>query len=219
MSVAATRQQQLKVHRAMVFFNDETKATPQTLARECEEYLKSVHRISAQLGDKTEFTRIVDKLPYNYQVLPLIQMMFPNARVIHTVRDPRDVCVSCYFQDFLGELGYSYNLDHLAHYYAQHTRIMDHMKSVLDIPILEVRYEELVTDPEPRIREMLDHLGLEFHEDCLNFHASKRAVHTASLDQVRKPMYTSSSQRWKRYGSKIEPLLAALKDAGVELPE
>ena len=217
MSVAASRQQRLNQHRSMVFFSDASKVTEQLLARECDEYIKSVNQISQQLGDTAGVSRIVDKLPYNYQVLPLIQMMFPHARVIHTVRDPRDVCISCYFQDFLGELGYSYNLDRLARYYADHDRIMNHMKAVLDIPILEVRYEELVADPEPGIRALLDHVGLGFHKDCLSFHESKRAVHTASLDQVRKPMYTSSSQRWKRYGSKIDPLLAALENAGVEL--
>jgi tetratricopeptide (TPR) repeat protein len=217
MSVAASRQQRLNQHRSMVFFSDASKVTTPLLARECDEYIKSARRISEQLGDTAAKGRIVDKLPYNYQVLPLIQMMFPKARVIHTIRDPRDVCISCYFQDFLGELGYSYNLGHLAHYYAQHDRIMNRMKDVLDIPILEVRYEDLVANPEPGIRGLLDHVGLEFNEDCLNFFASKRAVHTASLDQVRKPMYTTSSQRWKRYGSKIDPLIAALNGAGVEL--
>ncbi|GAB5496224.1 MAG: tetratricopeptide repeat protein [Phycisphaerales bacterium] len=216
--IAACRQQGIRYHNGMVFLRDISKITSQSLSRECDEYLASARRISSQVGDEAGAERIVDKLPYNYQILPLIQMMFPKARVIHTVRDPRDTCISCFFQDFLGELGYSYNLKHLAAYYAQHERIMEHMKKVLDIPVLEVRYEQLVEEPEPGIRAILDHIGLEFHEDSVRFYESKRAVHTASLEQVRKPMYKTSSARWKRYGELIEPLTVALAGAGVSLP-
>lgn len=218
LSLAACRQQGIRNHSGMVFLRDISKITPQSLSRECDEYLASARRVSSQVGDETGAERIVDKLPYNYQILPLIQMMFPKARVIHTVRDPRDTCISCFFQDFLGELGYAYNLKQLAVYYAQHERIMAHMKELLDIPILEVRYERLVSEPEHGIRKILDHIGLDFHEDCVRFHESKRAVHTASLEQVRKPMYKTSSARWKRYGELIAPLTDAIIEAGVNLP-
>lgn len=216
--IAASHLQRVR-HREMVFLRDVSQITPELLNHACNEYLANAKRISAQVGDADDATRIVDKLPYNYQLLPLIQMMFPKARVIHTLRDPRDVCISCYFQDFLGELGYAYDLRQLASYYAHHERIMSAMKEVLDIPILEVKYEELVADSEAGIRRILDHVGLSFHEDCLRFYASDRAVHTASLEQVRKPMYTTSRARWKRYGDKISPLTEALSDAGVQLPE
>lgn len=193
--------------------------TQESLRTEAETYLALARKIASMLGDFAGATRIVDKLPYNYQVLPMIQLLFPGATVIHTVRDPRDVCVSCYFQDFLGPIGYSYNLEHMARYYADHVRIMEHMKRELDLPILEVRYEDLVSETEPGIRRILEHIGLPFHEDCLNFHASTRAVHTASVEQVRRPIFKSSTQRWKRYNDRIAPLVEALKSAGVELPE
>lgn len=200
------------------FLTETDALTPDRLAADSEAYLSMARLSASKVGDREGALRLVDKQLDNYQVLPLIQLLFPRARVIHTVRDPRDVCVSCYFQMFLGPLGYTYNLDHLARYYADHNRIMEHLKRELDLPILEVRYEDLVADPEPGIRRVLDHIGLPFHPDCLNFHASERAIHTASVDQVRRPIYRSSTQRWKRYAPGVQPLLDALTRAGV-LPE
>ncbi len=218
MAIAARLQS--KVSGTAPGFLTETKGiTQESLRAQAEGYLAHASKVSAMLGDFAGARRIVDKLPYNYQVLPMIQLLFPNASVIHTVRDPRDVCVSCYFHDFLGPLGYSYNLDYLARFYADHERIMAHLKRELDLPILEVRYEELISDTEAGIRGILEHIGLAFHEDCLNFHASTRAVHTASVEQVRRPIYKSSAQRWKRYNEKAIPLVEALKNAGVALSE
>ena len=93
------------------------------------------------------------------------------------------------------------------------------MKRELDLPILEVRYEELVADPEPGVRRLLEHVGLPFDEGCLSFHTSGRAIHTASLDQVRRPIYTSSTERWRRYGAGVEPMVEALVRHGVIEPE
>ena len=78
-----------------------------------------------------------------------------------------------------------------------------------------VRYEELVADPEPIVRGMLEHIGVPFDERCLAFHESSRAIHTASLDQVRRPIYTSSTERWRRYGPGTGPLIDALTRHGV----
>lgn len=200
------------------FLTEAVGITADRLAHKTERYLAMAREAVTRVGGRADAARVVDKQLDNYQVLPMIQLLFPRARVIHTVRDPRDVCVSCYFQVFLGPLGYSYDLDHLARYYADHNRLMAHLKRELDLPILEVRYEELVADPEPGIRRVLGHVGLPFHEDCLSFHASGRAVHTASIDQVRRPIYRSSTERWRRYGPGVRPLLAALERAGV-LPE
>lgn len=218
MAIAARFQQHLP--RPMPGFLFETGGiTEQGLKTQAEGYLAHARGVSARLGDFAGAKRIVDKLPYNFQVLPMIQMLFPKATVIHTVRDPRDVCVSCYFQNFLGPIGYAYDVGHLAQYCADYQRLMAHLKTVLDLPILDVRYERLVTEPEPVIRKILTHVGLPYDENCLNFHASKRAVHTASVEQVRRPMYTSSSGRWKRYGDRALPLVEALRSAGVQLAE
>lgn len=200
------------------FLTETTNLTAERLSAESERYLSMAQESARRVGSREGASRLLDKQLDNYQVLPMIQLLFPRAKVVHTLRDPRDVCVSCFFQMFLGPLGFSYNLEHLARYYADHSRIMAHMKEVLDLPILEVRYEELVADPEPQIRQLLDHVGLPFHQGCLSFHTSERSIHTASLDQVRKPIYRSSTQRWKRYGPGLKPLLDALERAGV-LPE
>ncbi|MCA9273180.1 MAG: sulfotransferase [Phycisphaerales bacterium] len=198
-----------------IFLTETASLTAERLAEEAEGYLAFAHEAAAKVGDIGGATRLVDKQLDNYHVLPMIQLLFPKARVIHTVRDPRDVCVSCYFQMFLGPLGFSYDVGHLARYYADHNRIMAHLRRELDLPILEVRYEELVADPEPGIRRMLDHIGLPFDERCLAFHESDRAIHTASLDQVRRPIYKTSTQRWRRYGQGTRPLIDALARHGV----
>ena len=197
------------------FLTETSSLTAERLAKEAEGYVTVSHQAASKVGAVGEASRLIDKQLDNYHVLPMIQLLFPNARVIHTVRDPRDVSVSCYFQMFLGPLGFSYDLEHLARYHADHDRIMAHLKRELDLPILEVRYEELVADPEPIVRGMLEHIGVPFDERCLAFHESSRAIHTASLDQVRRPIYTSSTERWRRYGPGTGPLIDALTRHGV----
>lgn len=201
------------------FLNETASLAQDRLAELAEGYLTAARQTAAKVGEVGDAKRLIDKQLDNAHVLPMIQLLFPSARVIHTVRDPRDVCVSCYFQRFLGPLGFSYDLEHLARYHADHDRLVAHMKRELDLPILEVRYEELVADPEPGVRRLLEHVGLPFDEGCLSFHTSGRAIHTASLDQVRRPIYTSSTERWRRYGAGVEPMVEALVRHGVIEPE
>ncbi len=157
-----------------------------------------------------DFVRFTDKMPQNVFHLGLIAKMFPNARIIHIKRHPLDTCVSCFFQRFRFGHEYSYQLDWLGHYYRQYALTMRHWKRVLDLPILEMRYEDLVTDPQGQSKKLVEFAGLEWNKDCLNPQDSSRNVLTASRWQVRQPIYTSSLDRWKRYEPYLQPLVDAL---------
>ncbi|MBN4082639.1 sulfotransferase [Phycisphaeraceae bacterium AH-315-B13] len=152
---------------------------------------------------------IVDKLMQNFLHAGVIEMILPGAKIIHCQRDPRDTCLSCFLQHFAGpeNQAYSRSTDTLAHYYQQYQRIMEHWKSVLETPILDVRYEDIVADKESQARRLIDFVGLEWDDACLESHKSNRTVVTLSVDQVRRPMYTSSMGRWKRYESHLGPIV------------
>jgi len=158
--------------------------------------------------------RITDKLPQNFLHLGLIELIFPTAKIIHCRRDPMDNCLSCYFQDFGGRenQSYSYDLGHLGHYYRNYVTLMEHWKSVTSLPILELQYEEMVGDQEAMSRRVIDFIGLEWDDACLQFHKSERKVVTLSHEQVRQPMYTSSVKRWKHYERHLGALREALGD-------
>ena len=151
-------------------------------------------------------TRVTDKLPGNYLYLGFISQLFPGAKVIHCLRDPRDVCLSNYFTDFNIGHYYSSDLGSLARHYRTYRDLMEHWKAVLPILILEVRYEDLVDNPREWTEKILDFCGLDWEEACLDFHKSRRRVATASYDQVRNPLYKSSIARWKNYERHLEPV-------------
>jgi tetratricopeptide (TPR) repeat protein len=168
-----------------------------------EEYLRVLESLSANAS------RVVDKAPVNSDFLGLIYSVFPNARVIYMQRDPIDTCLSCYFQQFLTGLNFTFDLSDLAHYYREHRRIMAHWRAVLPPGfILDVPYEELVADQETWSRKMLEFIGLEWDPRCLEFHTNKRQVVTASAWQVRQKIYQTSVARWRNYEKFIGPLKA-----------
>lgn len=150
---------------------------------------------------------ITDKLPANFLYLGLIVTLFPRARIIHCKRHPIDVCLSCFFQSFR-EVDYSFDLAHLGRYYIRYAELMAHWRDVLPAQLLEVSYEELVEDQERVSRWLIDHCGLDWDERCLEFHKNDRSVNTASFYQVRRPMYSSSVNRWISY----EKYLGSLKE-------
>jgi tetratricopeptide (TPR) repeat protein len=160
-----------------------------------------------RLEQVSDTARVVtDKMPQNFIHLGLIALLFPKSRIIHCRRDPIDTCLSIYFQHFNEAHEYATRLEHIAHYYLDYRRLMDHWKSVLDLPILDVEYQEMVTNLEPVTRRMLEFVDAEWNSACLNFHKSDRFVSTSSYDQVRQPIYTSSVCRWRNYEKHIEPL-------------
>jgi tetratricopeptide (TPR) repeat protein len=158
--------------------------------------------------------RITDKLPSNFRFAGLIHLALPNARIIHSVRDPRDTCMSCFATLFIGaSQPYSYELGELGRYYRAYRQLMDHWRAVLPPSVmLEVNYEDIVGDLEGQVRRILAHCGLPWDDACLAFHRTQRPIRTASAAQVRQPIYRNSVGRWRHYGPLIEPLLDALGD-------
>jgi tetratricopeptide (TPR) repeat protein len=157
------------------------------------------------------FARITDKMPANFHHVGLIRLMLPNARIIHTRRNPADTCFSCFAQTFLPGLPYTNDLAELGRYYRAYAGLMAHWREVLPEPfMLEVDYEDLVTDFEPQIRRILAYCGLEWNAACLDFHRNTRPVLTASNVQVRQPLYRHALARAEKYGTLLQPLLGAL---------
>ena len=153
-------------------------------------------------------TRITDKMPANFFYIGLIHLMLPQAKIIHAMRDPMDSCFSCYSRLFDGaNLAYTYDLGTLGAYYARYARLMQHWHAVLPQgTILDMPYEAMVSDTEGQARRLLDYLGLPWDERCLAFHENRRRVKTASVAQVRKPIYKTSLARWQRFGGRLDGL-------------
>jgi hypothetical protein len=141
--------------------------------------------------------------------LGLLATLFPHARVVYCRRDPRDVCLSCFFHNF-EMIDYSWSLTDLGVYHRQYERLMDHWKQVLPITIHEVSYEDLLGDQETVTRLLLAGCGLDWDARCLSFQKTHRTVQTASTIQVRRPLFTKSMGRWKNYQAYLGPLLQAL---------
>jgi tetratricopeptide (TPR) repeat protein len=156
--------------------------------------------------------RVTDKALENFRDLGLIHLALPNARILHTRRDPIDTCLSCFQKLFGGDLPYSYNLGELGRYYRAYEALMAHWRAVLPPGVmLEVDYEDTTADLESAARRIIAHCGLEWDDRCLDFHRTNRWVHTASAAQVREPVYRSSVGKWRAYEPWLGPLIAALK--------
>ncbi len=151
---------------------------------------------------------VTDKQPQNFAYLGHAELLFPGCRVIHCLRDARDTCLSNYLTEFRIGQEFSHDLSHVAGYYRDYVQLMAHWKKALSLPMLDVRYEDLVADQEGQTHRILQFLNLPWDARCLSFHKSDRPVSTASREQVRKPMYSSSIGRWKNYQAHIPELLS-----------
>ncbi|WP_024869034.1 tetratricopeptide repeat-containing sulfotransferase family protein [Pseudoxanthomonas suwonensis] len=154
--------------------------------------------------------RLVDKAPLNFFHLGLIAVLFPNARVVWCRRDPRDIAVSVYGENFALEEKLACDLGDIGHYINQQTRLMRHWQAQLPLPVLELHYEALATDPETQARRLVGFAGLDWDPACLEFHRSERGVQTPSRWQVKQPIYTRSIGRWRHYAAHLGPLLDVL---------
>lgn len=152
----------------------------------------------------------VDKLPPNYLLAGFIHRALPQARILHMVRDPMDVCFSNYRALFGDSFAYSYSFDTLAAHYRQYQRLMQHWHRVMPGAILDVPYDMLVTDTEAAARRVLDHCGLPFEPGCLETTRDSAPVATLSSAQVREPIHQRALQEWRRYEAQLLPLQAAL---------
>ena len=155
--------------------------------------------------------RLVDKMPSNFLHAGLIPILLPQARIIHVRRNPLDTCLSCYSKLFLKEQQFSYDLAELGRFYRGYERLMDHWRSILPADrFLEVRYEDVVADLETEARRLVDFIDLPWDAACLRFHETSRLVRTASVNQVRSPLFATSIDRWKAYAAQLSPLIEAL---------
>jgi tetratricopeptide (TPR) repeat protein len=164
-------------------------------------------RLTALAGSTAE--RIVDKMPDKYQLLGFLAALFPQAAFIHCRRDLRDVAVSCWMTDFRG-IRWANDMEHIATRFQQYRRLMEHWRQVLPVPILEVDYEETVADLETVARRLIEWCGLAWEPACLRFHETQRPIRTASVVQVRQPIYQQSVGRWKHYERELAELFARL---------
>jgi len=151
----------------------------------------------------------IDKMPNNWAHVGLIRLILPNAKIVDARRHPLDCCFSNFKQHYARGQAFSYDLEHLGRYYADYVRLMAHFDQAAPGTVHRVIHERLVADPEAEVRRLLDFLGLPFDEACLRFHETRRAVATASSEQVRRPITSEGIGRWRRF----EPWLAPLKDA------
>lgn len=167
------------------------------LTKEALQQISTAHYEKLRVKDKTA-DRIVDKMPENYVNIGMIVSMFPNARIIHMQRDLRDVATSCWNVHF-GQIRWPSDKQHILSHFANYRRVMAHWRQVLPGRILDMPYADMVDDLETHARRMLDFCGLEWDPACLSFHKTERTVRTASLAQVRQPLYKSAVARWKNY--------------------
>ena len=156
--------------------------------------------------------RVLDKMPTNFLHLGWIACCFPNAVILHCRRDPRDTCLSCYFQHFTQRLPFTYNLDHLVSYYRDYELLMSHWAKTLPIPIVDVQYEEVVADPDKEMHRLWSACGLEAPQVVEEHLESSQLVQTASHWQSRQPIYRTSCARWKNYADEIPQLIEAFGD-------
>ncbi|HEY1921742.1 MAG TPA: sulfotransferase, partial [Tepidisphaeraceae bacterium] len=193
------------------------------LGSNTENYPACLDRLTTEIADKAagiylgpltalnpDAARITDKMPLNWFHLGLIALLFPGARIIHCRRDSMDTCLSCFLTHFNSGHEYKHNLPHLGHFYRIYERMMAHWRSAIDMPMLEVAYEDVVAGAETQSRRIVEFLGLAWDDRCLTPHKTKRAVATASVQQVRRPIYNTSVRRWRRYEKHLGPLKAAL---------
>jgi len=155
--------------------------------------------------------RFVDKNPNNFASVGMLSLALPNARFINTRRHPVDTCLSCYKQLFAKGQPFTYDLVELGEYYLQYERLMAHWHAVLPGRVLDVQYESMVADQDAETRRLLDFCGLEWEDACLRFHETERAIRTASSEQVRQPIYTSSVGLWRHYERELAPLIEILR--------
>jgi tetratricopeptide (TPR) repeat protein len=183
------------------------QASPAQLAALGRRYLEETAPLRS---GRAHFT---DKLPNNFSHIGLITAILPGAIVIDARRHPMDACFSTFKQHFAEGQTFSYDLTDLGRYYRCYLSLMDHWDAVLPGRVLRVQYEDVVREPEANIRRLLMHCGLTFEPACLNFHATRRAVRTASAEQVRQPLYRSGVGHWRHFARELEPLRRALGDS------
>ena len=183
-------------------------AQEEMAAEKMSEYAEEYLGVLRQAGEDAE--RIVDKMPGNSRFVGLIKALFPNATIIHSIRNPLDTCLSNYFQNF-AHLKWANDLKMIGEVYTIYRKSMAYWHEVLpEGSILDVHYEQLVEDPETHARRMIEACGLDWDPSVLEFYRKKGVVRTASIAQTRQPIYKSSRKRWMNYATHLGPLVAEI---------
>ena len=167
--------------------------------------------------DETRWARsskpfFIDKMPNNFVHIGLIKLILPNAKIIDARRNPMDACFSCFKQYFAKGQHFTYDLDDIARYYKDYLRLMDFWNELFPREIFTINYEDIINNPNKKIRELLNFCNVEFENSCLDFHKSKRPVKTASSEQVRQPMYKTGLDYWKNYRNNLDILINHFPD-------
>ena len=151
---------------------------------------------------------IIDKMPSNCFYVGMIYRMLPSAKIIHAIRDPMDSCFSCFTHLFKTSMLFAYDLKALGEYYALYAQAMQHWQAVLPPnTMFDLPYEQMIANHEALSKQLIEYIGLPWDPNCLNFYKNDRIVKTASLTQVRKPIYKTSVQRWQYFAETLQPLL------------
>lgn len=200
-----------------------TKAMEASLKKPSENYLQALSGFTADdmnvyaqkyldaiAALDADAPHVTDKMPHNFLHIGVISLLFPEAKIIHCKRNPLDNALSIYFQNFSWTHDYAINLESIGKFYNQYDRLMKHWESVVDVPIMTVQYEDMVEDKAALSKKLIEFCDLEWNDSILDFHDSKRAIATASYDQVRQPIYKTSRERWRNYEKHIAPLIGAL---------
>ncbi len=183
---------------------------PENMANLTHEQLNAMGRSYAEgvIARDKKALKITDKMPANFFHIGLIHLILPDAKIVHVSRDPLDTCISCFTRLFSHNQNSTYDLNELGLHYNNYNDLMDHWRKVLPKgAFYDIRYEDLVDDTEGQARKLIEYCGLEWDDECLKFHENKRNVKTASLAQVRQPIYKTSLARWKKYEKFLGPLI------------
>ena len=178
-----------------------------------QDYLKSTQKY------RTDRPFFVDKTPNNFIFAGVLKLALPNAKIINARRHPLDSCFGSYKQLFASGQPFTYDLFELGEYYSEYQHLMEHWHEVIPNFILDVHYEKVVNDLETEVKRMLDFCGLSFEENCLRFYETERAVKTASSEQVRQPLYSSSVNLWRNYENNLGDLIDILQPLLIKLPK
>jgi len=158
----------------------------------------------------TKRSVITDKTTHNFVYAGLLQLMLPDAKIIHCTRSPKDTCLSIFKKFFVDHQAFAYDLKELGQYYNLYLDHMAYWKSLLGDQLHEVKYENMISNQKQETETLLKFCNLDWQDACLDFHKTKRSVRTASTDQVRRPIYTSSLETWRTYEAELAPLTSML---------
>lgn len=189
---------------------------PENIADCTPEKLKDIGKkyVSGLKARNKKALRITDKMPANYFHIGLIHLAMPEAKIIHVNRNPLDTCISCFTRLFSHNQNSTYDLKELGSYYRNYKNMIDHWHEVLPKgSFYDICYEDLVADTETEAKKLIEYCDLEWDDACLEFHKNTRNIRTASVTQVRQPIYNTSIERWRKYEKYLAPLLEGLGDS------